>query len=102
MGMRDLTSADRQLVRECLDVVVNGPLFPDEEFHALFGIERAEAAQVLRQWPNVDDRNEVVFLAVNNAIGNLLGYPHGKDLKKYLSATEYLDGVLARWRMSLE
>jgi hypothetical protein len=47
------------------------------EFRTLLGLEREEMADVAGQWPNV--RGAKAFLAVNNALANLLGYPHGED-----------------------
>jgi hypothetical protein len=52
-------------------------IFPDWEFGTIFGIERGEVKEVLNAWPDVTEEDEVVSLVLNNAMNNLLGYPHG-------------------------
>src|SRR5262245_35785702 len=80
-----------------------GPLFLDWEFTTLFGVSRAELAEVSRAWPKVDEFASEVDRAVSNALGNLAGYPHGYEAEwdQYLSvpATRLVE-VLKRWRMS--
>jgi hypothetical protein len=73
-----LSSEEREIVRRCLNAAVNGPFFPDWEFHALFGLTRAEVAAVLLAWPDSDHAG-VQDIAVANSINNLLGYPHDDD-----------------------
>jgi hypothetical protein len=76
MVLDELTVAEREVVRECLKASVEGPFFPDWEFGVLFGVERERARKVLKAWPNVSEEEEVVSLVLNNAMNNLLGYPH--------------------------
>lgn len=45
------------------------------EFRTLFGLTRDEVARIARQWPDRCEGKDVE-LAVNNAMNNLLGYPH--------------------------
>ncbi|MGH8890205.1 MAG: hypothetical protein ACRDV3_10705 [Acidothermaceae bacterium] len=66
------------MARETLCAAVDGPFFPDWEFTTLFGSERDEVREVLADWPHTDDPGRQ-FSAVNNAMNNLLGYPHGRD-----------------------
>jgi hypothetical protein len=93
---------DQEIIAECLKAAVEGPFFPDWEFSTLFGLERAEVAEISRTWPNVDESDERVDLAVNNALGNLAGYPHGReqDWDRFLSVSpaRLLD-ALKRWRL---
>ncbi|WP_342381544.1 hypothetical protein NVS55_18130 [Myxococcus stipitatus] len=65
---------DEKLIEECLRAAVDGPFFPDWEFHALFGLYRREVAAVLESWP-VPDRDNNTWLAIHNALNNLTGYP---------------------------
>ena len=69
---------DRNVVKACLRAAVEGPFFPDWEFPTLFGLEREEVRQVLESWPEGADAG-TQFIAVNNALGHLLGYPHGRE-----------------------
>ena len=97
--MRDLNRTDVDLIKRCLLVAAEAPMFPDWEFATLFGLERDEVRHVAREWPDVDDHDEMVVLAVNNSLGNLAGYPHGADLVKTVDATpEQLLDVLNRWQ----
>ena len=72
-----LTPAESQLVRRCLRAAVHGPFFPDAEFETLFGMSRRDVAAIADTWPP-DERHEDVRLAIQNALNNLLGYPHGR------------------------
>ncbi len=71
-----LTTDDQLLLGRCLRAAAEGPYFPDWEFHTLFGLTRAEVATVAKEWPGVTDE-ATTHLAINNALNNLLGYPHG-------------------------
>jgi hypothetical protein len=100
MGMRHLSKDDLRIIRECLVAAVEGPFFPEWEFSTLFGLERADVAKVMHSWPDVSGEDKTVKVAVSNAIGNLVGYPHGEDLAQYVSATpEHLLETLKRWRI---
>jgi hypothetical protein len=73
-----LSAEEREVIRRALDAAVNGPFFPDWEFSTLFGVARAEAAASLARFPDLKADTETDYLAVHNAIANLLGYPHGR------------------------
>ena len=101
MALSHCTDEDRQVIADSLRASVEGPFFPDWEFATLFGLERVEVAEVLRAWPGIDASDERVDLAVNNALGNLVGYPHGheRDWDCFLSVPpSRLLEVLKRWR----
>jgi len=72
-----LDPAEVRVVGECLRAAVDGPFFPDWEFHTLMGLERPEMRAILNDWPvqTTDDYNFV--LAVRGAMLDLLGYQHG-------------------------
>lgn len=80
-----LSDDDRAIIKGCLNAAVNGPFFPEWEFHALFGLRRSEVEIVLIEWPNLpvetqpgyDSHEHFQAAAINNAMNNLLGYPHG-------------------------
>jgi hypothetical protein len=79
MDLDRLSDADKALVGQALRAAVDGPFFPEWEFHTLFGLTRGEIRAMADAWPNVDLTSSNVTLAVNNALNNLLGYPHGQD-----------------------
>lgn len=88
MNFEALDEAERGLVGQALHAAVSGPFFLDWEFHTLFGLERGEVLTVANTWPTISDR-QVAELAVNNALANLWGYPHGCEVvwSEWISAT---------------
>jgi hypothetical protein len=70
-----LTDTQQQIFRQCLNAVVNGPFFPDWEFHTLFGVDRNEIDEILNKWPNVNYKDNTIKIAINNTLNNLCGYP---------------------------
>lgn len=104
MALQHCTEADRRIIAECLMATVDGPFFPEWEFETLFGLGRSTVAEVMQAWPRADEADERVDLAVNNALGNLGGYPHGqeRDWDRYISVPpSQLLEVLKRWRLPI-
>jgi hypothetical protein len=89
MSFAQLTEQERGIVQACLKATCEGPFFPDGEFHARFGLRRAEVYEVLLAWPEIDDGLPTA-LAVVNAMANLLSYPHGKaeELRRWVPASD--------------
>jgi hypothetical protein len=79
MNFDHLGDADKAVVGQALRAGVDGPFFPEWEFHTLFGLARSEVRAVADAWPNVDSMDANVALAINNSLVNLVGYPHGQD-----------------------
>lgn len=101
MSISCLTENEKDIVYQCLVASLEGSFFPEWEFYTLFGVERNTLARIVNSWPNVDDGKEDVFLVINNALGNLAGYPHGQSegWKKYISATpDEIITILERWK----
>jgi len=103
MSLDNLKPQEQKVVLECLRASTEGPFFPDQEFSTLFGLSRSEVRAVIDQWP-VDDRSdEKAALAINNAINNLLGYPHDQEeaWSKYMSGSrEEVYAIFEKWRDS--
>ena len=101
MALTDLNASEQRVVFECLRAAARGPFFPDWEFHTLFGLRRAEVEAVVTAWPTINDTDQNVSLAINNAMTNLLGYPHGRenDWPQYISVppTE-VRRIFDKWR----
>lgn len=77
MSLSQLTEAERAVVYECLSFVARGNVIQhDQEFSSLFGLQVDEYLAIVAQWPDIDDAEEDVALAINGAMNNLLGYPH--------------------------
>jgi hypothetical protein len=77
MPLKGLNPEELDVVRDCLRAAAEGPFFPDWEFATLFGLERAQVNSILHSWPDLNENDETVMLAINNSFNNLLGYPHG-------------------------
>jgi len=73
---RVLTDGEVEIARQALAATVDGPFFEDWEFSSLFGLERDEVHAVLIRWRDELDPPHQ-FLAVDAALNNLIGYPHG-------------------------
>ncbi len=70
------------------------------EFHTIFGLTHDEVARIAQEWPDRCE-GEDVELAVNNAMNNLLGYPHrcGHVWSDYISVSpRELEEIYRRWR----
>lgn len=70
------------------------------EFQTIFGLTRDEVAEVAATWP-AERGSEVTEVAVNNAMNNLLGYPHKCDhvWSDYMSVSRAeLKTLFREWR----
>ena len=86
------------VIGRCLVGIVDGPFIDDWEFQTVIGLGREEVNEVRRLWPVMDDR-QTANTAVVGAIGNLLGYPHGKSLEAHVGVQEQeIREVLDAWR----
>jgi hypothetical protein len=78
-AIKKISTDDINIIKSVLRAVVEGPFFPDWEFHTLFGLNRNDVRKIMEEWPRLEDENENISLAINNAFNNLLFYPHRKD-----------------------
>ena len=79
MPIKNLSKIEWDIIYQCLEAAVDGPFFPDWEFHTLFGLTRREVEQIVENWAIVDKDSSQAVLAINNSLNNLLGYPHKCD-----------------------
>src|SRR5437879_3131620 len=96
-----LTDREAGVVLRCVRAAVDGPFFPEWEFHTLFGLRRAEVAAVAARWPDIDDADEDVRLAINNSLNNLLGYPHDEPeafRDRVGESVQEVERIFAKWR----
>jgi hypothetical protein len=101
MSLQALNDTEKQVVFDCLHAAANGPFFPDWEFHTLFGLHRHEVAQIVAALPDIDDSDELVSLTIHNAMGNLLGYPHGQAAawRQFISVPEEeVERIFEKWK----
>jgi len=96
-------TSDFQVFKESLVAAASGPFFPDWEFHSLFGLDRAEVESIAESFTPATPLTGDVALALNNAMNNLLGYPHGQEAAwaHWLSVTPAeLQVIFSRWQAS--
>jgi hypothetical protein len=88
-------------VFECLRAASDGPFFSDWEFSTLFGLQRDQISRIAAAVPNIDDSSEEVALAIQNAMANLVGYPHHQEAawSQFISVPEEeVSRVFSKWR----
>jgi hypothetical protein len=102
MSLANLDERERNVVRECLQAAVEGPFFPEWEFQTIFGITRDDVRRVLRSWPELNEADKDVTLAINNSLNNLLGYPARNKREmwpRFISVSPMeLAGIFDRWK----
>jgi hypothetical protein len=101
MPLSGLTDREAEVVLRCLRAAVEGPFFPEWEFHVLIGLSRAEVAALAARWPNIDDTETQVQGAINNALNNLLGYPHNEPeafRERVGESVQEVKRIFAKWR----
>ena len=74
-------SADIETLRSAMTAAVDGQFFPDWEFPILMGMDRDTMRRVLLAWPRQTTDDATYVAAALNAVNNLLGYPHGRELE---------------------
>ncbi|OGJ48989.1 hypothetical protein A2229_00465 [Candidatus Peregrinibacteria bacterium RIFOXYA2_FULL_33_7] len=99
-----------KIISECLKAAAYGPFFIDEaagddkywEIHTIFGLDIDELKKIADKYPDVNQKNESVKLAINNSLNNLLGYPHQcteEQWDKYISVKpDKLYEIFKKWR----
>ena len=102
MLISNLTQEEIAVVYDCLKCVASGKVIPhDWEFQTLFGIDVSEFLEITEKWPNVDDTDVNVKLAINNSMNNLLEISDGEFGKwdNLISHTkEEVEKVFRKWR----
>lgn len=99
--LSSLTEREKKVVFECLRAASDGPFFSDSEFATLFGLERAQVREMAKAASHSDDSRNDAALAINNALANLLGYPHHQERvwSQFISVPEEeVRRIFTKWR----
>jgi hypothetical protein len=96
-----LSARDLQLLDECLrGVLEDRDAFPDEEFSTIMGLDRADYARFVDGWrttfctestaPSWRGSSELAWGMLQNALNNIIGYPHRSAVAPARSEVERL------------
>jgi len=103
LPLADLSAEELAVVRECLKCIAEGSAIPhDWEFQTLFGIEPSDVQAVLSEWPQVDDSEQRVYLAINNSMNSLLGLISDRELARYIPYSKgEIGDAFRKWKGSI-
>lgn len=77
MKLKNLNEDETEIVRSCLECVADGNvILHDREFQTTMGVEAEWFVAMFAKWPEIDESDMNTRIAINNALNNLLGYPH--------------------------
>lgn len=96
-----MTDRDRYIIQHCLNAIASEVFVDGDEFEVITGVPFANFKAVQGAYPDVDDDHDTVALAINGALGNLLGYPHGRERRwnEFIPVSrEDVEDVYTRWR----
>ncbi len=79
MAVELLSDDEREIVRQCMVAIADGPFLDGPEFHTRLGISSGELKEVLSRWPAADDANLVTQLAINNCLNEVC---HGLNISE--------------------
>ena len=101
MTLKDLTENELAIVKQCMMCVADGKvILHDWEFHSIMGVGIDEFLEILALWPNINENEERVKMAINNSLNNLIGYSHGKQKSwdRIMEAPiSEIESVLQKW-----
>src|SRR5690606_36020743 len=96
-----LSNREKTIIGECLRAAADGPFLAGDVFQTLMGVERHTVRCLADQWPDVRDEDPDLSIAINNAMNNLLSYPHHCDevWPDWISISRPdLNALFSRWR----
>jgi hypothetical protein len=105
MSITELSYKDRETIIEVANATVEGPFFPEDEFQTLIGLSREEFKKIVNRCSDISKPSKLCKIAINNAIINMLGYPHGCEevWSEYISvSSSELQKVFERWKAAGE
>lgn len=100
MAIRGLRAGDADLIARALATCLDPAFFDGEEFETLFGMTRSEFGRITEHWSGAATVDADLLSAVQNALNNLLHYPHclhDKLEEAHGIPRRDLNGVLERW-----
>jgi len=73
MFFAQLTEREQDIVRQCMNAVLNSPYVGNFEFQTRLGVDRQALQKIIKTWPNLDDSDESsdAYLAINNCFNEV-------------------------------
>ncbi|WP_148234968.1 hypothetical protein [Deinococcus maricopensis] len=81
MAHERLSPEDRQLIKGCLNAIASEVFIDAEEFEAVSGASWEALRAVRAAYPEVDDDEQGVEIALHGAMLSLLFYPHRQEAR---------------------
>jgi hypothetical protein len=93
MAIEFLSTKDQDIVLRCMKSTAS--FIDDCEKHTRLGIEGDELERLIKQWPDIDDRDQTGsgFLAINNCMNEVC---HGFRI----AVSEWATGLTGQWKKS--
>lgn len=102
MKLKNLDGKETEIVQKCMECIAGGKvILHDWEFQLVMGVTVDEFIEIINTWPEIDENDENVLMAINNSMNNLLGYPHGKhdQWEEYMDVPlNRINEVFQKWR----
>ncbi len=106
---QQLTSSDKEAIREALHAIAYGPIISDWELPIRCHLERSEFRKIVKRWPDLDDtrlesdyaQSTSVYFAINGALNECC---HSYEMEAlnwgewFTISRQELIAVFARWR----
>ena len=108
MSLVKLTVNEIEVVSTCIRCVAEGRYVKhDFEFHTLTGLTVEEFLSFYENWPDVDERDDKVLMAINSAfreLSSVLGFPSYRKRfeTEFGVSQDELNSVFTKWRSSLK
>ncbi|MBZ9749495.1 hypothetical protein K7W42_01330 [Deinococcus sp. HMF7604] len=90
MAHEQLSPEDRQLIKGCLEAIASEVFIDADEFETVSGASWEDLQALRAAYPEVDDDDQGVELALHGAMLNLLFYPHRQEARWH----EFVPGSL--------
>lgn len=71
MAFEQLSPDEQEIIRRCMTAILDGPYIEDVHFGTRLGLDRSEMREIVAKWPDLDDSDPDVDLAINNSLNEV-------------------------------
>lgn len=101
VGFASLNESERNVVRQCMQAVLDGSWIDDFEFETRLGFERESLKAILSSWPVLyDSTNGLVRLAINNCMNEVchgINFSDGDWNTWFTQSREQVAATFSKW-----